>query len=90
MLKSYVVWVVMRIGVTHAISEVVRAVNSRAWQRIVQYELYRMLSVGLAIVRTTAGVAVQSVVPNVSAGTITIHLNKAPSQAVTVGWDVPN
>ena len=47
-------------------------------------------SVGLAIVQTNAGVAVQSVVPNVSAGTITIHLNKAPSQAVTVGWDVPN
>jgi hypothetical protein len=47
-------------------------------------------SVGLATVQTNVGVAVQSVVPNVSAGTITIHLNKAPSQAVMVGWNVPN
>jgi hypothetical protein len=47
-------------------------------------------SVGLGTVQTNAGVAVQSVVPNVSAGTITIHLNKAPSQAVMVGWSVAN
>ena len=47
-------------------------------------------TVGLATAQTNAGVAVQSVVPNVSAGTITIHLNKAPSQAVMVGWNVPN
>jgi len=47
-------------------------------------------SVGLATAQTNAGVAVQSVVPNVSAGTITIHLNKAPSQAVMVGWNVPD
>jgi hypothetical protein len=45
-------------------------------------------SVGLATVQTNAGVAVQSVVPNVTAGTITIHLNKAPGQAVMVGWSV--
>jgi hypothetical protein len=45
-------------------------------------------SVGLATVQTNAGVAVQSVVPSVSAGTITIHLNKAPGQAVMVGWSV--
>jgi len=47
-------------------------------------------SVGLATVQTNAGVAVQSVVPNVSAGTIAIHLNKAPGQAVIVGWSVAN
>lgn len=47
-------------------------------------------SVGLAIAQTNAGVSVQSVVPNVSAGTIIIHLNKAPGQAVMVGWNVPN
>lgn len=47
-------------------------------------------SVGLATVQTNAGVAVQSVVPNVSAGTITIHLGKAPGKAVMVGWSVPN
>jgi len=47
-------------------------------------------SVGLATVQTNAGVAVQSVVPNVSAGTITIHLDKAPGKAVTVGWSVAN
>src|SRR6266568_325204 len=43
-------------------------------------------SVGLATVQTNAGVAVQSVVPSVSAGTITIHLDKAPGKAVMVGW----
>ena len=47
-------------------------------------------SVGLATVQTNAGVAVQSVVPNVSNGTITIHLDKAPGKAVMVGWNVPN
>ena len=36
------------------------------------------------------GVAVQSVVPSVSAGTITIHLDKAPGKAVMVGWSVAN
>jgi len=47
-------------------------------------------SVGLATVQTNAGVAVQSVVPSVSAGTITIHLDKAPGKAVMVGWSVAN
>jgi hypothetical protein len=47
--------------------------------------------VALATVQTNvAGVAVQSAVPNVSAETITIHLSKAPSQAVMVGWSVAN
>lgn len=47
-------------------------------------------SVGLATVQTNAGVAVQSVVPSVSAGTITIRLDKAPGKAVMVGWSVAN
>ena len=47
-------------------------------------------SVGQATVQTNAGVAVQSVVPSVSAGTITIHLDKAPGKAVMVGWSVAN
>jgi hypothetical protein len=47
-------------------------------------------SVGLATVQTNAGVAVQSVVPSVTAGTITIRLDKAPSKAVMVGWSVAN
>src|ERR1051326_6774871 len=38
-------------------------------------------SVGLAMVQTNAGVAVQSVVPSTSAGTITIRLDKAPTKA---------
>ncbi|HEX7994673.1 MAG TPA: hypothetical protein VF506_12180 [Streptosporangiaceae bacterium] len=45
-------------------------------------------SVALATAQTNAGVLVQSVVRNVSAGKITIHLNKAPSRAVMVGWSV--
>ena len=45
-------------------------------------------SVGLAMVQTNAGVEVQSVVPSVTAGTITIRLNKAPTKAVMVGWSV--
>jgi hypothetical protein len=45
-------------------------------------------SVGLATAMSNAGVAVQSVVTNVLHGTITIHLNKAPSKAVVVGWSV--
>ena len=45
-------------------------------------------SVGLAMVQTNAGVEVQSVVPSVTAGTITIRLNKARTKAVMVGWSV--
>jgi len=45
-------------------------------------------SVGLATAMSNAGVAVQSVVSNVTNGTITIHLNKAPSRSVVVGWSV--
>lgn len=45
-------------------------------------------SVGLATAMSNVGVSVQSVVSNVTHGTITIHLNKAASRAVVVGWSV--
>jgi hypothetical protein len=40
--------------------------------------------------RTVTSMVSIDVVPNVSAGTITIHLDKAPGKAVMVGWSVPN
>jgi hypothetical protein len=45
-------------------------------------------SVGLATAQSNTGVSVQSVVTNVTNGTITIHLNKAPTRSTVVGWSV--
>jgi hypothetical protein len=44
--------------------------------------------VGLATAQSNTGVSVQSVVTNVTNGTITIHLNKAPTRSTVVGWSV--